>query len=430
MTGSRTVAQILRETGDWMPKGLPKIAVGLVMAGVVGLLLGFFAAGDPGAGWSALLVGTALVIGIAMVGPLLSAIFQMTGSKWGRAYRRLAEATAALMPVGLLGVIVLMAGGNAYLPWVHEHPHLGGKAIWLTRGFWDARLLLSLLAAYVLGLAFVRLSVRRDFCNKAVAETFDGPLARLLKKGIDKPEEEAARLERKMTLLAPVVAIVYGVAFSLIGFDLIMALEPDWFSTLFGAWYFIGNLFAGLALIAILAVAVAKRPHMDRFMTRARQSDLATLLLAFCLINADFFWNQYLTIWYANLPEETFYVIERSVDEAGPWRSLSFVSLATFFLIPFLALLLRKVKRSGGLLTGIASVAVLGVFLARFIEVAPALTESEGIAVPVVSAALVFVGLLGGGLLLLSKVMSGLPILPVGDDIFVREMGLDEKEAA
>ena len=54
----------------------------------------------------------------------------------------------------------------------------------------------------------------------------------------------------------PAVAIVYSVAFSFIGIDLIMALEPDWFSTLFGGWYFIGNLFAGLALLAVAAMSL------------------------------------------------------------------------------------------------------------------------------------------------------------------------------
>jgi hypothetical protein len=416
---------ILDASADWLPKSARKVAIVLVALGVVGLGLGFGASGDPGAGWAALLTPIVMIIGIAMVGPLTSAIFQMTGTKWGRAYRRIAEGSVALMPLGLAGLLVLMAGGNAYLPWVHEHPHLGGKAFWLTRGFWDARVLGGLLVAYAVGLAFVRLSLKRDFCNDAVSDKYNGFFAKHLKKGITSAEPEAGRIERRLSMLAPLVAVVYGVVFSMLGFDLIMALEPDWFSTLFGAWYFIGNLLAGFALLAVLSVAVSKQPGMDRFLTRTRQSDMATLLLAFCLINADFFWNQYLTIWYANLPEETFYVIERTVDEAGPWRSLSFVSLATFFVVPFALLLLRKVKQSRLLLTGVGVVAIVGVFMARFIEIAPSVLTFEGggsVVIPLVSAGLVFLGFLGGGLLLYLKLFSGLPILAVNDEIFLKEM--------
>ena len=205
-----------------------------------------------------------------------------------------------------------------------------------------------------------------------------------------------------------------------------MALEPDWFSTLFGAWYFVGTAFAGLALLAIGSLFVVRLPAMARFFSKNRQSDLATLLLAFSLINADFFWNQYLTIWYANLPEETFYLIERTVDEAGPWRPLSFVSLVTFFFIPFLALLFRKVKRTRPLLLAVSVTVVVGVFLARFIEIAPGvLNENTGalaMLVPLISAALLFSGFLGGGLLLIIKWFEAVPALTVNDDVFIDEM--------
>lgn len=408
-----------------------KVAIGFVVAGIVGAGIGFLASGNPMVGWVGVLTATVLVIGLAMVGPLLSAIFQMTGAKWGRAYRRLAEGSVALMPVGIVGLLVLFAGGSSFLPWVHQHPHVGGKAIWLTRGFWDLRVLFVLLACYGVGLAFVRLSLRRDFCLSEVRETFKGKLASWAARGITEQnaEEEARIAKGRMDRLAPIVAIVYAFAFTVLGIDLIMALEPDWFSTLFGAWYFIGNVFMGLALLAIGQVALAKRSPIGKYFTPARRSDLATLLLAFCLINVDFFWNQYLTIWYANLPEETFYLIERTVDTDLPWRSLSFVSLTTFFLIPFLALLLRKIKRNGALLTVVSLVAVVGIFLARFIEIAPPLLRLESgsgmgsLALPLLSAGGLLVGFLGAGLWLYTRWLAGVPAMVVGDEIFVQEMG-------
>lgn len=429
---SRTsISSLLDAAGKWMPASIQKTAFGMLLLGVVGLVLGFFGASNPSAGWAALLTASVLVMGIAMVGPLLSAIFEITGAKWGRPYRRLAEGTIALMPVAVVVLIVLIIGGNAYLPWVHEPPHHGGKHLWLVRGFWDARVLVTLLLAYGVGLSFVRLSIRRDFCEDAVAKRFDGFFKNLFARNITNPEKEKARIGRIMGRLAPVVAIAYGVCFSMLGFDLIMALEPLWFSTLFGAWYFVGNLFSGLALIAVFAVIISRQAGMDKFFTETRQSDMATLLLAFCLMNADFFWNQYLTIWYANLPEETFYLMKRTEDVAGmPWRGLSFLSLAAFFFIPFTALLVRKVKRSRVLLTIFASIAVLGVLTARFVEIGPALMIApEGGAglLPAIAAALVFVGLLGAGLLLFAKLFSGVPILCVGDEILLNEVS--DKEA-
>lgn len=423
--------EVLEKKLDSEITGQKKFAIVFVVLGLIGAGIGFFASGNPAAGWAGVLTATVLTIGLAMVGPLLSAIFQITGAKWGRAYRRLAEGSVVLMPVGIFGILALFIGGSSFLPWVHEHPHVGGKAVWLTRGFWDVRVLLVLLVTYGLGLSFVRLSLRRDFCLGEVRERFRGKIASWAAKGItdQNAEKEAERCGASMDRLAPIVAIVYAVAFSLLGIDLIMALEPEWFSTLFGAWYFIGNVFMGLALLAIGQVALTKGSHLARFFTPARRADLATLILAFCLINVDFFWNQYLTIWYANLPEETFYLIERTADTQLPWRSLSFISLGTFFLVPFLALLLRKIRRNGALLTAVSLVAIVGIFLARFIEIAPPLLHLEAgsgfgaLVLPLLSAAGLLLGFLGVGLLLYAGWLQGVPVMVVGDEIFVREMG-------
>jgi hypothetical protein len=419
--------EALSATPQSTPAGLRRFALFLVALGVLGLGVGFVVSGDPMAGWSALLTATVLVIGIAAVGPLLSAIFEMTGAKWGRAYRRLVEAGVVLMPVGLVALVALLAAGNAYLPWVFDHPHVGGKAVWLVRGFWDARVIGALALAYAVGLYFVYLSLRRDFCRDEVRSRFTGKLGKWLARGITNGEAEAARCTKRMALVAPFVALLYGICFTLLGFDLIMALEPDWFSTLFGAWYFVGNIFCGLALLAAGSVALRRQLGLQRFITAKRQSDMATLLLAFCLLNADFFWNQYLTIWYANMPEETGYLIERTVDASMPWRSLSFVSLAAFFALPFVALLLRRVKRNDTLLAGVAGIAACGVCLARFVEIAPALLHVESgaglgaLAWPLLATALVLLGLLGAGLLLYGRLLTAVPIMPVGDAVFGRE---------
>jgi hypothetical protein len=386
-----------------------------------------------GAGWVALHVATCLVIGLAVGGVVVSAIFQVTGARWGRAYRRLAEASAVLMPVGLLGVLVLLAGAGGYIPWMHAEHLTGGKHAWLVRGFWDVRILGALAASWGLALWFLYFSLRKDFCTGEIRDRFRSRLGLFLSRGIGAPDGEAARCDARMTRIAPALLIVYGLAFTLLAVDLIMSLEPDWFSTLFGGWYFISMLFAGLALLAILTVGFGAHLGLGRFLTAKRQQDLATLLFAFCLLTTDFFWSQYLTIWYGNLPEETAWVITRTLDASRPFAGLSWITLAAFFLIPFVALLFRRVKRSGPLLVTVASVVILGVLLARFLEIAPALLDLEpgsgpmSALLPLMSCVMVFGGLLGAGLLLLFRFLTWVPIMPVGDRIFLGEFSGGEE---
>ena len=417
---STLVQDVLAASPRTLGGKAPLVLAGL---GVGGLGLGFFG-GQPMAGWVALLVSTVVVVGLGMFGALLSAIFQMTNAHWGRPYRRLAEASAALMPLGLALTVIVVAGAGHYLPWLHGHKELGGeKAIWLARGFWSLRVLLSLVIAYGVGLAFLYYSVRRDFCVAQVRERYTGRLGAWLGRGIGDAEEQ--RCNARLTTLAPVVAIAFGLCFSMLGFDLIMALEPDWFSTLFGAWYFISHLLNGLALLATVTIALQRSLPLDRYLTKVRQGDLATLLLAFVLVNTDFFWSQYLTIWYSHVPEETGYVVKRTMEFDRPWAGLSYVSLACFFVIPVVALLFRRVKRTAVPLTIVALVVLSGVVLARFLEIAPALIElspdwtAADFLRPLVATVLVLAGCAGIGWRLYRGLLTAVPIMAVNDPVFV-----------
>lgn len=425
------IAQVLSWTPETVSSRARAISGLLVVGGIVGLVLGF--AGRTGAGWTALLVATTLVIGFAVCGIVFSAMFQVTGAKWGRPYRRLGEAGVMLMPIGILGLLALLAGGHAYLPWAgHDHHLTGGKAVWLSRGFWDVRVLFCLALAYGLSLAFLYYSLRRDFCLAEVSGKLRGRIAGWVGKGIGDPIAEAERCDLRMTRLAPAQLIVFAVTFTFLGFDLIMALEPDWYSTLFGAWYFMGHMFAGLSLLALISIVLRKRRGMEAVLTPKRQRDLATVLFAFCLLNIDFFWSQYLTIWYANLPEETGYVITRALQSDLPWWRVSWVALAAFFFIPFSALLFRVVKHTDVLLGAVSVIVVAGVFLARFLEIAPPLLHLEApatfgdIASPLIATGLVSLGMLGGGLWLYLWFLTKVPIMPVGDEIFLAEFGAEE----
>jgi len=97
----------------------------------------------------------------------------------------------------------------------------------------------------------------------------------------------------------------------------------------------------------------------------------------------------------------------------GP--KLSWITLFGFFVIPFVFLLFRKVKDERPLLGAVAAVIVVGIFLARFIEIAPPLLHlPEGAPlgdalVPLAAAVLVFLGFLGVGLLGAATLLTRVP---------------------
>ena len=86
---------------------------------------------------------------------------------------------------------------------------------------------------------------------------------------------------------------------------------------------------------------------------------------------------QFLVIWYGNLPEETRYVILRV--KLTPWEPVAWMVLGMIFAIPFVLLLSRKIKMKPLPMMILSGIILAGMWLERFILVAPSIWKGEGI---------------------------------------------------
>ena len=174
---------------------------------------------------------------------------------------------------------------------------------------------------------------------------------------------------RSQRTLSPAIAISYAFVLSLLAFDLIMSLDPHWYSTLFGGYYFIGSFYSGVVVLYLLALASMDSRSMGEYISPRHLHDLGKLVLAFSLFTGYLFYTQFLVIWYGNLPEETQYVILRV--KLSPWEPLAWVVLFMIFLIPFVVLLSRRIKMRRVPMILLSVMILTGMWLERFILVAP-----------------------------------------------------------
>ena len=90
-------------------------------------------------------------------------------------------------------------------------------------------------------------------------------------------------------------------------------MDPHWISTLFGAYNFVKAFYVGLGALIILACILYLRHGEASGITSSHLHDIGKLFFAFCLLWADFFYVQLIVIYYGNIPEETYYVIARTM---------------------------------------------------------------------------------------------------------------------
>jgi hypothetical protein len=125
--------------------------------------------------------------------------------------------------------------------------------------------------------------------------------------------------------------------------DWIMSLDPHWYSTIFGILTIGGQGLSTLAFTIVVLAALAKVPPMSSVASADVFHDLGKLMFAFVLLWAYFSVSQLLIIWSANLPEEVPFYLERL---HGPWQPISIAILLLHFVLPFLLLLSRDLKRN------------------------------------------------------------------------------------
>ena len=384
--------------------------------GVIGTLAFVYGVifGENLRAWQSLLVNFLFFAGLAQSGVVISALLQVTSARWGRSLKRTAEATAAFFPVAFILLLVLLGGITSWAPWVHEP--IEAKTPWLNIPFFVVRQLLAFGLLTGLSLLYVYKSLRPDIgmLHESGSQSADGFAKRLITnwKGTDAERETGQRAQDR---LAVAVLISYAWVFTLVSFDFVMSLDPHWFSTLMGGYYFIGNLFVGFAFLAIIATWGRHRLAIADYVGKQQLHDVGKLLFGFSILWAYLLFSQYLVIWYGDLAEETEFIYHRM---HGAWAPITWTMFGLCFVIPFISLLSKAIKmKSNGLLT-IACIAFVGMWLERFILVVPSLWHEDGVPLGILEL-FITLGVFGLFVFSYTGFLRTFPILPTSDPKFI-----------
>ena len=280
--------------------------------------------------------------------------------------------------------------------------------------FLVTRQFVGVVVLFGLAIYFAYLAIRPDMGIAHDVGASDDPdraswRARFM-EGWSGQESEEVRSWHRMNRLAPAFVITYAIVMSLITIDWAMTLEPHWYSTLFGGWFFMGAFWTGIAATAVSLVWLRNQgPDLKNAMGLQQRHDLGKLAFAFCVFWTYLFFSQYLVIWYGKLPWEQAWIIRRSGET---WGALSGLTIVLCFIVPFAGLLGRAPKLNPRTLGFLCSVILLGVWLERYMLIAPSLWEEGDPVFPWFHPAIA-VGFLGLFLMSLRWAWSTFPVLQV-----------------
>ena len=301
------------------------VVVGAVLA-VAGLGASWVLGQGEGDGmrhfWFAYLLNFMFLLSLSLGALWFVPLQHLTRSEWSVVIRRIAEIVSGTIPaLGLLSIPLLLNLDHVY-PWTDaahmEHsPLLAHKAVFLSPKWFIVRVAVYFTIWTALATLFRRWSLKQDE---------SGDVAYTL------------RSEK----LAGAALIIYGLTQTLAGMDFMMSLDPVWFSTMFGVYWFAGIVVSFFSLMLLLTLGLQRSGRLEGLVTKEHYNDYGRAMFAFVCFWAYIAFSQWMLIWYANIPEETMWFLKR--QENG-WSTVGYILIFCHWLIPFAGLMSRFTKR-------------------------------------------------------------------------------------
>lgn len=299
--------------------------------GGVGLLATFgLAATDLGHFYFSYLTAFMFWLAICLGALGFVVIHHTVRAGWSVVVRRLAEHFMTGLPIlGLLFVPVL---AGLFVPGSH-----GGEETWLfhwTHAEGDA--IVQAKSGYLNTSFFL---VRAAICF--VLWFFMVRFFR--KKSIGQDTAGSDQLTHDAQWWGPLGAVAFALTLTIASIDWMMSLDPHWYSTIFGVYYFAGAFLSINAVLALTCMWLQRNGMLKSVITTEHYHDLGKYVWAFTIFWAYIGFSQYMLIWYANIPEETMWYGYRM---KGTWFIVSCVLAAGHFALPFFGLMSRHIKRN------------------------------------------------------------------------------------
>jgi hypothetical protein len=304
--------------GNVMKTGSILLAAGLLL-GIIAFITDYHRASFS------YLAAFMFIVSIGIGSLFFVALEYIVNAEWSVPFRRIMEFLASAVPLFIILAIPLLLNIGTLFHWSHNEvvakdAVLQSKSPYLNVTFFLIRVAVIFLAWTFFYFVFTRNSRRQD-------TTFD------------------QLLTKKNITFSGIFIPVFAITLTITAIDWMMSLEPHWFSTIFGVYYFAGTAWSALAAITLIAVLLTKKGYMHTGINNDHYYSLGTLLFAFTVFWGYIAFSQYMLIWYADLPEETFWFMHRW---EGGWVYFSLLLIIVHFIVPFGALLSYPSKTNPG----------------------------------------------------------------------------------
>ncbi|MFA5832601.1 MAG: quinol:cytochrome C oxidoreductase [Bacteroidota bacterium] len=354
-----------------LPANVVKLGWGLTIVGLALVVLSYLTDSHRAAFNN--VVGFTFLASVAVGAVFFIALEYIAGAIWTTPFRRVLEFLGMLLiPVALLAIPLFMNLHDIF-HWTHadvvaKDTVLQSKAPYLNEQFFTIRFGIFIGIWGLFYFIFRHNSLKQDLDN------------------------DQKRTKKNIALAAAFIPLL-AISISLFSIDWLMSLEPHWFSTMFGVYYFTGTILTALAVTTYFVVMLSQKGFFFKGVDENHYYSFGALMFGLLSFWAYIAFSQFMLIWYANLPEENFWYIARWQNG---WEYVSIAIVLFHFWIPYFMLVSRPSKMRPSTLKQSAAMLVFAHFLDLYWLVMPTFSPSPvfsyyELAFPILSIGLIIV---------------------------------------
>ena len=347
--------------------------------------------------WVNLWIDNIYFLGLALTGVLFLALQYASQAGWSAYIKRIPEAFGEwiIVAFGLTLVIFGLANfagpGHFHLfHWLDSSLYVEGgenfdpiiaeKKAYLNLPFYLIRMVIYFMLWYMM-YRFIR--------NESIKEDIEGGYEHW----------------KKMRVYSTIFIIIFAITSSTAAWDWVLSIDTHWYSTMFG-WYVFSSWFvAGIAAITLVIIWLREQGYLPN-LSSDHLHDLGKYIFAFSIFWTYIWFSQFLLIYYANIPEEAVYFVERLKNGQYAW--VFYLNIILNFIVPFLVLMTRDSKRHTIFLKIVGWTVLAGHWFDFYLMITPgSLGENGGFGFLEIGLAMIF------GTSFLYKVFMGLAKVPL-----------------
>lgn len=299
--------------------------------------------------------------GLAIIGVFFYALQFVASAGWSAGIKRIPLAFGNWLPIaGILMLGIFLVAKHHLFHWTHEDlydpksPHfdsiINGKKGYLNVPFFLIRMVLYFTVWFLMYILLKR---------EAKAEDLDGSPSHY----------------KRSVWIAAFFIIFFAVTVSTSSWDWMMSIDTHWFSTMYGWYYFAGWWVAGLSTITLFVVYLKDKGYLS-IVNENHLHDLGKFVFAFSVFYTYIWFSQFLLIYYANIPEEAIYYLERL--GSGTYAPVFFINIFLSFVLPFLLFMTRDAKRQIIFLKLVCPIVIIGQLLNFWLMATPGTLRNHG----------------------------------------------------